>query len=74
MIDKNTIELTNAKGEKNIITSDKILIAVGGRPNYPQIDGAREFCITSDDLFSLKKAPGKTLIIGASYIALVKKY
>merc|ERR1711957_1022494 len=29
-----------------------------------------ENCITSDDLFSLKQAPGKTLIVGASYIAL----
>jgi len=27
-------------------------------------------CITSDDLFSLQKAPGKTLVIGASYVAL----
>jgi thioredoxin reductase (NADPH) len=26
--------------------------------------------ITSDDLFSLKQNPGKTLIVGASYIAL----
>lgn len=34
------------------------------------IPGAREFGITSDDLFRLKKEPGKTLIVGASYIAL----
>lgn len=72
LVDRNSIELTNAKGEKSIVTADKILIAVGGRPNYPEIEGARELCITSDDLFSLKKSPGKTLIIGASYIALVK--
>ena len=26
--------------------------------------------ITSDDVFSLKKAPGKTLVIGGGYIAL----
>lgn len=26
--------------------------------------------ISSDDLFSLKKNPGKTLVIGASYVAL----
>jgi thioredoxin reductase (NADPH) len=26
--------------------------------------------ITSDDLFSLRKQPGKTLVIGASYVAL----
>ena len=32
--------------------------------------GAKEYCITSDDLFSLPQNPGKTLVIGASYIAL----
>ena len=26
--------------------------------------------ITSDDLFWLKKSPGKTLVIGAGYVAL----
>ena len=34
----------------------------------PNID--RNLVITSDDIFSLKQAPGKTLIVGASYIAL----
>lgn len=41
-----------------------------GRPRYPDIPGAREFGITSDDLFSLPKAPGRTLVVGASYVAL----
>ena len=43
---------------------------MGGRPSYPNIPGARELCITSDDIFSLEKAPGKTLVVGASYVAL----
>ena len=43
---------------------------MGGRPSYPNIPGDKEFGITSDDLFSLKKAPGKTLVVGASYVAL----
>lgn len=34
------------------------------------IAGDKECCITSDDLFSLQRAPGKTLVVGASYIAL----
>lgn len=29
-----------------------------------------ECCITSDDVFSLPEAPGKTLCVGASYISL----
>jgi len=34
------------------------------------IPGALEHCITSDDVFSLKTPPGRTLVIGASYVAL----
>jgi len=29
-------------------------------------EGCREHCINSDDIFSLKEAPGKTLVVGAS--------
>merc|ERR1711936_1435795 len=43
---------------------------MGGRPAYPNVPGIRENSITSDDIFSLPYAPGKTLVIGASYIAL----
>lgn len=41
-----------------------------GRPKYPDIPGAKEYAITSDDLFSLPHHPGKTLFVGASYIGL----
>ena len=37
---------------------------------HRNIPGAREFAITSDDLFRLDHEPGKTLVVGASYIAL----
>jgi thioredoxin reductase (NADPH) len=46
------------------------VIAVGGRPTIPYDIEGIEHAITSDDLFSLKQKPGKTLIVGASYIAL----
>lgn len=52
------------------MTADKVIIAVGGRPQYPDIPGAKEFGISSDDIFSKKTAPGKTLVVGASYVAL----
>lgn len=71
LIDVHTIELTDAKGNKSKVTADKILIAVGGRPNYGDYENAKELCITSDDIFALKKNPGKVLVVGASYIALV---
>lgn len=52
------------------MTAKNIIIAVGGRPSYPGVPGDKEFGITSDDVFSLQKAPGKTLVVGASYVAL----
>ena len=69
-LDTHTIELTDKKGKIEKITADKILIATGLRPTYLDVPGAKELCITSDDIFKLQKAPGKTLIIGASYIAV----
>ena len=69
-VDAHTVSLDNGKGKVEQVTADKIVIAVGGRPSYPGIPGDKEFGITSDDMFSLKKAPGKTLVVGASYVAL----
>jgi len=69
-VDTHTIKLDNGKGKIEQVTAEKIVIAVGGRPSYAGIPGDKEFGITSDDIFSLKKAPGKTLVVGASYVAL----
>ena len=68
--DAHTLILDNGKDPIEKVTANKIVIAVGGRPSYPDIPGDKEFGITSDDIFSLKTAPGKTLVIGASYVAL----
>lgn len=52
-----------------MLTGDKVVIAVGGRPKELSCEGG-ELAITSDDLFSLKRSPGRTLVVGASYVAL----
>ncbi|ROT75942.1 hypothetical protein C7M84_005499 [Penaeus vannamei] len=69
-VDEHTLKTVDRRGKEKTLTSDKFMIATGGRPRYPDIPGAKEYCITSDDIFSLPHAPGKTLLIGASYIAL----
>ena len=69
-LDAHTLSLDNGKGKVETVTADKVVIATGGRPSYPGIPGDKEFGITSDDVFSLKKSPGKTLVVGASYVAL----
>lgn len=66
--DQHTICGKMKNGEEKVITAENILIAVGGRPNYPDIPGALEYGVSSDDIFSLEKAPGKTLVIGAGCI------
>ncbi|EPY74058.1 thioredoxin reductase 1, cytoplasmic isoform 3 [Camelus ferus] len=64
------IKTTNNKGREKIYSAEKFLIATGERPRYLDIPGDREYCISSDDLFSLPYCPGKTLVVGASYVAL----
>lgn len=69
-VDPHTVKTKNKRGVEKTITADKVIIAVGERPKYPDLPNVRELCITSDDLFSLPYCPGKTLVIGASYVAL----
>ncbi|XP_075540619.1 thioredoxin reductase 2, mitochondrial-like isoform X2 [Dermacentor variabilis] len=58
-------------GKEEILVASKFVIAVGGRPIIPKdIHGLSDYAITSDDIFSLENPPGKTLVIGASYVAL----
>ncbi|XP_075065408.1 thioredoxin reductase 1, cytoplasmic [Mixophyes fleayi] len=64
------IKSTNSKGKVKFFTAEKFLIATGERPRYLGIPGDKEYCITSDDLFSLPYCPEKTLVVGASYVAL----
>lgn len=51
-----------------IITAKTILIATGAAPVRPDIPGAK-FMATSDDIFSMRKAPSRVAIIGGGYIA-----
>ncbi|CAD6198534.1 unnamed protein product [Caenorhabditis auriculariae] len=70
-VDKNEVHTTamDKKKTERLLRAPKIVIATGLRPRYPNIEGA-ELGVTSDDLFSLPYAPGKTLVVGASYVAL----
>ncbi|EKX36093.1 hypothetical protein GUITHDRAFT_90077 [Guillardia theta CCMP2712] len=69
-VDEHTVELTDRKGNVSRKTAENFIVATGGRPKYLGIPNEMELCITSDDLFSLSSPPGKTLVVGASYVAL----
>ncbi|XP_069760350.1 thioredoxin reductase 1, cytoplasmic-like [Narcine bancroftii] len=64
------IKATNKKGKETFYTAETFILATGERPRYLGATGDKEYCITSDDLFSLPYSPGKTLVVGASYVAL----
>ena len=55
--------------QERVLSCGSVVVAVGGRPNTLPCEGG-ELAITSDDIFSLKRHPGKTLVVGASYVAL----
>lgn len=63
-VDKNTVEVDGKH-----YTADHIVIATGGRPLIPTIEGA-EFGIDSDGFFALTEQPETVAVVGAGYIAV----
>ncbi|MFB2897632.1 glutathione-disulfide reductase [Aerosakkonemataceae cyanobacterium BLCC-F50] len=65
LLDPHTIEVDGRK-----VTADKILIAVGGEAIKPDIPGAKEYGITSREIFLLPEQPKRFAAIGAGYIGV----
>lgn len=63
-VDAHTVEIDDRK-----VTADKILIAVGGKPQKPPISGI-ECTITSREMFQLQELPSHLAIIGGGYIGV----
>jgi len=63
-IDANTLEVNGKQ-----YTADHIVIAPGGYPIAPDIQGA-ELGITSDGFFALTEQPKRVAVVGAGYIAV----
>ncbi|MFM2043611.1 MAG: hypothetical protein RLY86_2187 [Pseudomonadota bacterium] len=51
------------------VTAERILIATGGWPELPDQPGAKEYGITSNEVFSLPIFPRRVIIAGGGYIA-----
>ena len=64
LADEHTVEV----GE-NTITSEHILIAVGGWPSMPDIPGI-EHAISSNEALELPSLPKRMVIVGGGYIAV----
>ncbi|MCP5073927.1 MAG: glutathione-disulfide reductase, partial [Rhodobacteraceae bacterium] len=64
LVDAHTVALSTG-GTK---TARYILIATGGAPFVPPVEGA-EYTITSNDIFHLENQPERILVVGGGYIA-----
>lgn len=65
--DAHTIHLV---GENRNVTADKILIATGGHPWFPETLPGCEHAISSNEAFHLPELPKHVVIAGAGYIAV----
>ncbi len=63
-INENTLQV----GDK-IITADRFIIATGGTPFMPDIEG-KEHAFVSDDIFNMKELPPSMIVVGGGYIAV----
>ena len=78
-LDNNKVEVVHAHArfvEPHVVeadgrryTAEHIVIAVGGRPIWPEIPGA-ELGITSDGFFELKEQPKRAVVVGAGYVSV----
>ena len=64
IIDRNKVKIGDDE-----ITTDKILIATGGTPYLPEIEGI-EHAITSNEVFHLESQPQSAVVVGGGYIAV----
>lgn len=65
LVDAHTVEVNGQK-----ITAERILVATGGWPELPDQPGAKEYGITSNEVFYLPTFPKRVVVAGGGYIAL----
>ncbi len=67
IVDAHTVEVTAADGSRTRHRARHILIATGGTPFKPEVEGA-ELAVTSDDMFDLPQFPRRLVVVGGGYI------
>ena len=63
-----SVVVAGADGSERELQGQRILIAVGGRPQCPEIPGV-ELGWLSDDLFELESLPERVVVVGGGFIA-----
>lgn len=67
--DAHTLDVQGDHGGTGRLTGARFVIAVGDRPQPLDCPGG-ELAITTDELFSLERAPGETCVVGVGHIAV----
>ncbi|MCD2177818.1 glutathione-disulfide reductase [Rhizobium sp. C1] len=67
LVDAHTVKIVKTG---KTVTAERIVIAVGGRPNPHVALKGHEFCISSNEAFHLEELPKSILIAGGGYIAV----
>ncbi|CAL8405398.1 unnamed protein product [Arctogadus glacialis] len=66
MLAPHVVEVTDTDGRKSRLSVETLVIDPGERPRYPGVPGDGEHCVTSNELFSRPRPPGRTLVVGGS--------
>jgi glutathione reductase (NADPH) len=69
IVDPHTVEIDLAGGDRRRVSAENILVATGGWPSLPEIEGV-EHVISSNEAFELESLPRRALIVGGGYIAV----
>ena len=56
-------------GQTQVLEAKRILVATGGKPRRPPIEGA-ELGLISDDFFALPALPSRVVLVGGGYIGV----
>lgn len=64
LVDGHTVDIDGKK-----VTAETILVAPGGWPMMPKVDGG-ELAISSNEIFFLDERPNRIIVVGGGYIAI----
>jgi len=70
LVDANTVKVTLPDKSTQTLTTNNVIISVGGWPRIPDSLVGKEHVITSNEAFYLPERPNRVLIVGGGYIAV----
>jgi glutathione reductase (NADPH) len=69
MTSKHEVNIVDSDGKQQTVTAKNILLATGGKPVLPEIEGIDK-SLVSDEIFDLPSFPKVITVLGSGYIAV----